>query len=154
ALATLVADYAVDPRARAGLRIVASDDPSEFVRALANYVVSGVDAWRSYVRETVKNDGLTAAEKVRPLVYTSDDASEAFRKVALAVLANDTEIQEAVLALGREYISDTSVQQRGPVRRALYALTRPESGPVTPGSRRADLQALYYEYSPGVQRQI
>jgi hypothetical protein len=146
ALNTLLADYANDPRARASFEAVARGDASGLLRALAGYGLSGVDGWRSYVRQTLEREELSAAERVRPLVFASDEASGDFQKAALKAMADDTHIVEAVLAIARAH-ANSDITQRGPVRRALYALTRSETGTVVPGSVRAQAAAMYSEWS-------
>jgi hypothetical protein len=150
ALTTLLADYATDPRARASFQAVASSDASGLLRALAGYGISGVDGWLGYTRQVLERAELPAADRVRPLVFASDEASGEFQKAALKAMAGDTRIVEAVVAMARANQSG-DITQRSAIRRALYALTRPDAGSVEPGSVRAQAAALYAEMSGGLQ---
>jgi hypothetical protein len=145
-LITLVADYSGDPQVRTALQAAAGDDPSELLRALAAYPVSGVDAWRNYARKILK-EGVTPADKVKPLAFAADQTAGAFQKAALEAMANDAQIVEAVLVLGRAARSETDRQKKQPIQHALYVLTRPEGGPVLAGTPRQEAQALYNELS-------
>jgi hypothetical protein len=145
-LVTLIADYSGDPEVRIALQAVADNDPSELLRALATYPVSGVDAWRSYVRKTLR-EGATPADKVKPLIFAANQTSGAFKMAAMEAMANDARIVEAVLALGRAAMAETDMRKKQPLQQALGVLTRPETGPVVAGTPRQEAQELYRELS-------
>jgi hypothetical protein len=145
-LITLVADYSGDPAVRSALQAAAGSDPSEQLRALAAYPASGVDAWRNYVRKTLR-EGATPADKVKPLVFAANQTSGAFRTAAIEAMANDAQIVEAVLALGRAAMAETDMRKKQPLLQALGVLTRPEGGPVVVGTLRQEAQTLNNELS-------
>lgn len=147
ALVTLLAEYAADARVRGALARVAMHDASEMLRAMARYPASGIGPWREHALATLRKKSLPDAEKVRPLAFTVDSAMGAFRKDAIAALAGDAGIVDALLVIARANRTGTTVQQRAPIRRALYALQGPESGPVLPGTPRQEVQDLYREYT-------
>jgi hypothetical protein len=147
ALVTLLTEYAGDARVRGALAQVAMRDASEMLRAMARYPASGIGPWRDHALATLRKKSLSDAEKVRPLAFTVDQTMGAFRKDAIAALAGDARIVDALLVIARANRTGTTVQQRAPIRRALYALQGPESGPVLPGTPRQEVQDLYREYT-------
>ena len=143
-LVTLVADYSGNPEVRTALQTVAVSDPNELLRALASYPVSGMAAWRSYALKALR-EGDTPADKLAPLVFADDQTAGAFQKAALEAMANDAQIVEAVLALGRAARTGTDNRNRQVILRALNLLIRPEGGPVVEGTPRQEARALYIE---------
>jgi hypothetical protein len=147
ALITLLAEYATESRARAALARVALHDSNEMLRAMAAYPAAGVNVWRDYALATLRRKSLSDAEKVKPLAFTADEAQGAFRRDALVALASDARIVDALLVIARANRTGTTVQQRAPIRRALFALQSMDSGIVMPGTPRQEVRDLYREYT-------
>lgn len=145
-LITLVADYSGDPTVRAALQVAAGSDGSELLRALAAYPVAGVDAWRSYVRR-ILDEGASPADKVKPLIFAANQTAGAFQKAAIEAMANDAQVVEAVLVIGRAVRAEPDRQKKLTIQQALYVLTRPEGGPVVAGTPRQEAQELINELS-------
>lgn len=69
AVATLAADFPGDPRVQETLETVARTDPRTLVRAVARRGLQGEDAWQQYVVSTLKDSGMSPAERLEAVVY-------------------------------------------------------------------------------------
>lgn len=105
AVSTLGAGFAGDPQVRTELALVASQDPRPLVRALARRVLSGEEAWRSYIVAALQDDDLPAADRVEPLFHHLNGGSE-----GLGELFDEATIRSFGAALAEA--GDTPLAQR------------------------------------------
>jgi hypothetical protein len=69
ALATLVEDYASDPRARTVFETTARVDSRPLVRALAQRALTGEEAWQQYIVSSLKDTNRSDVERIEALFY-------------------------------------------------------------------------------------
>jgi flagellar basal body-associated protein FliL len=91
AATTLVQDYPKDPQSQAALEAAARDDPRPAVRAMARRGLLGEAGWNEHIVSSLKNTGLTPAERIEPLLYNMNRAGK--RPDLSKLLADDTAIE-------------------------------------------------------------
>lgn len=91
AVATLAADYADDPRARAAFELIARVDSWALVRALARRGLSGEATWNSYVISSLKDTTLSDAQRLEAALFHARSA--ATPEQALSLLLDDEAIE-------------------------------------------------------------
>jgi hypothetical protein len=69
ALATLTADFADDPRARAMIESASREDSRPLVRGVAQRALAGEAAWKTYVVASLKDTSRPAVERIEALFY-------------------------------------------------------------------------------------
>jgi hypothetical protein len=86
AATTLAADFADDPAVRAALESAAQSDDRTVVRMAAQRALSGDAVWRQYVSATLRDQSLSDAQRLEPLLVT-ERSQVALDDDAMAALA-------------------------------------------------------------------
>ena len=150
AVTMLSQDFPADPAAAAALQGVATDEPRQLVRMVAQKAVAGSatgdDLWRDYVRASLKDASLDAAQRLAPLSYMSesgqkltgvldDEAWQSLSSLVRPMWAGDARLAE----LGRSLIDDAQTTSHPAVIDLCVEALRVA---VNPGTRRAALHTL------------
>lgn len=107
AVATLVADYARDPRSRTALELVARMDSHPMLRAVANRGLSGEATWKSYVISSLEDTTLSDVQRLEAVLFhvRSSDISDQ----PLADLLDDDAIKALAQVLPRAASTGTDI---------------------------------------------
>jgi len=150
AVTMLSEDFAADPAAAAALKVAATDEPRQLVRMVAQKAIAGGaagdDLWRDYVRATLGDASLDAAERLAPLRYMSESGQrltgvlddEAWQSIAPLVRpmwAGDARLAR----LGRSLIDDAQTNSNPVVIDLCVEALRVAANPYT---RTAALHTL------------
>jgi hypothetical protein len=105
AVATLVADFAGDPRARAAFELIERADSHPMVRALAQRGLSGEATWDSYILASLKDTTLPDAQRLDAVLFHA--RSSAATDQPLAGLLDDDAIKALAQVLPRTSVPGT-----------------------------------------------
>jgi len=99
ALATLAAYFPRIASVRAAVESVATEDSAEVMRMAARRVMEGEDGWRQYVLARLGNTGVSADERLEPLLLGARSATTPAEIDALRDLVRDPETTRALMDL-------------------------------------------------------
>jgi hypothetical protein len=105
AVATLVADYARDPRSRAALELVARTDSHSIVRALANRGLAGEATWNRYILSSLADATLPDAQRLEAILFHVRRSPPS--EQPLVSLLDDHAIKELAQVLPRTSVPGT-----------------------------------------------
>jgi hypothetical protein len=125
AVATLVADYSGDPRARTAFELIARTDSHLLVRALAQRGMSGETAWNSYVLASLENSALSDAQRLEAVLFQARNTAASER--SLADLLDDDALKALTQVLPR---AGTGMEASG-VRAVLNQLASVKHPAIT-----------------------
>ncbi|MEO6078756.1 MAG: HEAT repeat domain-containing protein [Steroidobacteraceae bacterium] len=154
AVATLMADFVDDPRARAAFEQTATADSHPMVRALAQSGLSGEATWNSYILASLKDTTLSDAQRLDAVLFHARNSAASAQP--LAGLLDDDAIKALALVLPRTEVPGTrtllnhlvSIKHPAITGMLLASIERPDSR----FDRRLVMQMLADRLSqPGVR---